>query len=163
MSINIHVQHEDFDLAAEYTELRSQTSKIGAVVTFTGLVRDFERLQDDPTSGRNLHRLTLQHYPGMTERLIAEIVDEAVQRWPAFGVTVIHRVGCLRPNEQIVFVGVTSEHRENAFKIAEFVMDYLKTKATFWKQVDLNGQQQWIQPKQSDTEAAAKWTEDSDE
>ncbi|MDG0969392.1 MAG: molybdenum cofactor biosynthesis protein MoaE [Porticoccaceae bacterium] len=163
MSINIHVQHEDFDLASEYTSLRSRTSKIGAVVTFTGLVRDFERLHDDPTSGQNLHTLTLEHYPGMTERLIAEIVDEALQRWSAFGVTVIHRVGCLRPNEQIVFVGVTSEHRENAFKIAEFVMDYLKTKATFWKKVDLNGQQQWIMAKHSDTKAAAKWTEDSDE
>ena len=151
--IRIRIQQDDFDLAGEYQQLRELSSGVGAVVTFSGLVRDFET--DD-----SIESLSLQHYPGMTEKLLQEIVDQAHQRWSLIGSTVIHRVGKLLPGDQIVFVGVASEHRADAFEAAQFLMDYLKTKATFWKKVSQNGEQHWIESKQSDSAAAERWSRD---
>lgn len=153
MNSTIRIQADDFDLAAEYDLLRQLDSAVGAVVIFTGLVRDLEK-------NASINSLTLQHYPGMTESLLQEIVDQAQQRWDLIGVTVIHRVGELLPSDQIVFVGVASQHRADAFEAAQFVMDYLKTKATFWKKVDQNGQQYWVESKDSDQTAKERWHRD---
>lgn len=120
------------------------------MVTFTGLVRDFE-------GQGSIDSLSLQHYPGMTEKRLQQIVDQANSRWQLLGTTVVHRVGKLLPSEQIVFVGVASQHRAAAFEAAQFIMDYLKTKATFWKKVDQNGQQQWVESKASDQAASQRW------
>jgi molybdopterin synthase catalytic subunit len=146
----LSIQTEDFDLATEYQSLRQLSSEVGAVVTFTGLVRDFE-------GQGSIDSLSLQHYPGMTEKLLQQIVDQANSRWQLLGTTVVHRVGKLLPSEQIVFVGVASQHRAAAFEAAQFIMDYLKTKATFWKKVDQNGQQQWVESKASDQAASQRW------
>jgi len=153
MNATIRIQTDDFDLAAEYQLLRQLDAAVGAVVTFTGLVRDLEK-------NTSINSLTLQHYPGMTESLLQEIVDQAQQRWDLVGVTVIHRVGELLPSDQIVLVGVASQHRADAFEAAQFVMDYLKTKATFWKKVDQHGQQHWVESKGSDQAASDRWTRD---
>ena len=153
MNSTIRIQAYDFDVAAEYELLRQFDSAVGTVVTFTGLVRDLEK-------NASINSLTLQHYPGMTESLLQEIVDQAQQRWDLIGVTVIHRVGELLPSDQIVFVGVASQHRADAFEAAQFVMDYLKTKATFWKKVDQNGQQHWVESKDSDRTAKERWLRD---
>ena len=150
---SIRIQHDDFDLAREYQQLRQLSSTVGAVVTFSGLVRDFE-------TDSTIESLTLQHYPGMTEKLLQEIVEQANQRWKLIGSTVIHRVGQLLPGDQIVFVGVASEHRADAFEAAQFLMDYLKTRATLWKQVSQNGQQHWVESKTSDLAAAKRWSTD---
>lgn len=150
---SIRIQHDDFDLAREYQQLRQLSSTVGAVVTFSGLVRDFE-------TDSTIESLTLQHYPGMTEKLLQEIVEQANQRWKLIGSTVIHRVGQLLPADQIVFVGVASEHRADAFEAAQFLMDYLKTRATLWKQVSQNGQQHWVESKASDLAAAKLWSTD---
>lgn len=156
MSFNsIRIQTHDFDLAQEYQQLRELSSTVGAVVTFTGLVRDFQ-------FDSSIDSLSLQHYPGMTETLLQEIVDQANQRWQLIGSTVIHRVGELLPRDQIVFVGVASQHRADAFEAAQFLMDYLKTKATFWKQVSQDGQQHWVESKDSDTDAASRWNSKND-
>ena len=153
MNSTIRIQTDDFDLAAEYQLLRQLDSAVGAVVTFTGLVRDLE-------NNTSINSLTLQHYPGMTESLLQKIVDQAEVRWDLIGVTVIHRVGELLPSDQIVFVGVASQHRADAFEAAQFVMDYLKTKATFWKKIDQNGQQHWVESKGSDQAASERWSTD---
>lgn len=156
MSLNsIRIQTHDFDLAGEYQQLRELSSTVGAVVTFTGLVRDFEL-------DGSIDSLSLQHYPGMTETLLQEIVDQANKRWNLIGSTVIHRVGELLPRDQIVFVGVASQHRADAFEAAQFVMDYLKTKATFWKQVSQDGKQHWVASKDSDTDAVTRWNANND-
>jgi len=157
MSISISVQAKDFDLGAEYDRLRSIGDGLGAIVTFTGLVRDFESRPEEPQYSRKLTTLTLQHYPEMTERLLSDIVEQALTRWSLLGVTVIHRIGSLSPNDQIVLVGVASTHRHDAFQAAEFVMDYLKTRATFWKKAHVDGQEQWLDAKRSDANAAARW------
>jgi len=156
VSLNsIRIQTHDFDLAGEYQQLRELSSTVGAVVTFTGLVRDFEL-------DGSIDSLSLQHYPGMTETLLQEIVDQANKRWNLIGSTVIHRVGELLPRDQIVFVGVASQHRADAFEAAQFVMDYLKTKATFWKQVSQDGKQHWVASKDSDTDAVTRWNANND-
>ena len=126
MKPSIRIQTEDFDLGAEYQLLRQLDAAVGAVVTFTGLVRDLEK-------DSSINSLTLQHYPGMTESLLQDIVDQAAARWDLIGLTVIHRVGKLLPSDQIVFVGVASQHRADAFEAAQFVMDYLKTRRPFGK------------------------------
>ena len=158
----IRIQTDDFDLAQEYQLLRQLSSTVGAVVTFTGLVRDF---QDDSEGDCALdgaiegaiESLSLEHYPGMTETLLAEIVDQAHERWSLIGSTVIHRVGKLLPTDQIVFVGVASQHRGDAFEAAQFLIDYLKTKATFWKKVSQDGEHSWVESKDSDAAAASRW------
>jgi len=146
----IRIQTDDFDLAQEYQLLRELSLTVGAVVTFTGLVRDFE-------GEGSIESLSLEHYPGMTESLLEEIVCQAQERWSLIGSTVIHRVGELLPTDQIVFVGVASQHRADAFEAAQFLMDYLKSKATFWKKVSQGGEQQWIESKDSDAAAANRW------
>ena len=143
--IAIRIQREDFDVGAEVAALDAEDT--GAVATFTGKVRK----ENDLTA------LTLEHYPGMTEREIARIVDEARTRWPLLGVTIIHRIGRLTPGEKIVLVAIAASHRSAAFQACEFLMDYLKTKAPFWKQEERNGTVQWVEAKHSDTKAAERW------
>ena len=142
----IRVQPEDFDTAAEIARLNASTD-IGAVATFTGHVR-----ADD-----GLIALTLEHYPAMTEREIARHVAEAETRWPLHGVTIIHRVGRLVPGDRIVFVGVASPHRHAAFEACEFLMDYLKIHAPFWKQEERASGTRWVEAKSADDEAARRW------
>ena len=144
----ISVQQQDFDVGHEYQQLREQGQ--GAIVTFVGLVRDFN--QDGHIQG-----LHLEHYPQMTEHALQQIIDEARQRWPLGKVRVIHRVGDLDGGEQIVFVGVASEHRDAAFSAAQFIMDYLKTRAPIWKKERGDDGEQWVASKASDNEAAKKW------
>jgi len=146
----IRIQTEDFDLTQEYQLLRGLSGTVGAVVTFSGLVRELEHES-------SIESLSLQHYPGMTENLLQDIIDQANVRWNLIGITVIHRVGRLLPSDQIVFVGVASEHRGDGFYAAQFLMDYLKAKATFWKQVSQDGKQFWVDSKDSDADAAAGW------
>jgi molybdopterin synthase catalytic subunit len=155
MQSYISVQEQDFCLQDEYDQLRTTTS--GAIVTFTGLVREFNQTGDS----EQVDTLFLQHYPGMTESLLQKIIDEAAQRWPLDGVRVIHRVGALAPGDQIVLVAVSSAHREAAFNGASFLMDYLKTQATFWKKTLSGQQQQWLEMKDSDKKAAKRWQQDS--
>ena len=145
----IAVQIEDFDISLEYQRLRDAQAACGAIVTFTGLVRD---LVDDP-----LQQMVLEHYPGMTERSLADIVEQARQRWPLYAVTLIHRVGTLRPGDQIVYVGVSSAHRRDAFAASEFIMDYLKKDAPFWKKEQTRSQERWVEQKCSDLDAAKRW------
>jgi molybdopterin synthase catalytic subunit len=143
----IRVQPEDFNVGAECDALVQVHPDVGAVVTFTGCVRG-----DD-----GLSRLTLEHYPGMTEREIAKHVAEAGSRWPILGTTIIHRIGQLVPGDRIVLVAVASAHREPAFRAAEFLMDYLKTRAPFWKQELRGCEIAWVEARESDDEAAFRW------
>ena len=140
--MKIAVQKEDFDLGAE-TGAISRNPGIGAVASFIGLVRDVE--------------MTLEHYPGMTERAIAKIVDEAKGRWQVMDCTVIHRYGALKPNDRIVLVAVASAHRGDAFAACEFIMDYLKTQAPFWKKEQARDGARWVEAKTSDDKAAERW------
>lgn len=145
----ISVQFEDFSVAEEYALLAEGTDA-GAVVTFIGKVRDFN--QGDSVTG-----LSLEHYPGMTEKSLAEIVDKARTCWPLLKVRVIHRVGDLNLGDQIVFVGVTSAHRGAAFEACEFIMDYLKTQAPFWKKEQTQEASRWVDARETDTNAAKRW------
>ncbi|HAS6215917.1 TPA: molybdopterin synthase catalytic subunit MoaE [Vibrio vulnificus] len=149
MDNRISVQVEDFDIAAEYAWL-SQGSAAGAVVTFVGKVRDMNL-------GDNVTGLSLEHYPGMTEKALGEICDQAEQRWPLLNVRVIHRVGDLNIGDQIVYVGVSSAHRDAAFEACEFIMDYLKTKAPFWKKERTTETTRWVESRESDAQAAERW------
>lgn len=151
MMTSIRLQREPFDIAAEVTKLAGGRSDIGAVVTFTGLCRADE-------NGAPIAALTLEHYPGMAEAEISRHVEEAGARWPLLGVTVIHRYGRLRPGEVIVLVVTASSHRQAAFAAAEFLMDYLKTRAPFWKKVEAAGQTAWVEAKSADDEAAQRWS-----
>jgi molybdopterin synthase catalytic subunit len=144
--MSVRIQREDFDVNAEIAALK-RTSHVGAMVTFTGIVRG----DDGITS------MTLEHYPGMTEREIARHVDEASARWPLAGVTVIHRIGQLAPGDNIVLVVTASSHRQAAFEAAEFLMDYLKTSAPFWKEETRGSQSAWVEAKASDDAAAERW------
>ncbi|SFN99191.1 molybdopterin synthase catalytic subunit MoaE [Xenorhabdus japonica] len=145
----IHVQREAFNVGEEYQWL-SQCDEDGAVVTFTGKVRNHNL-------GDNVKALTLEHYSGMTEKMLQKIIDEARQRWPLQRVSIIHRIGELYPGDEIVFVGVTSSHRNMAFMAAEFIMDYLKTKAPFWKKESLAEGERWVETRQSDQDAVNRW------
>ncbi len=139
----IRVQTEDFDQGEEYRQLASGT-EAGAVVTFIGRVRDF--------AGEN-GSMWLEHYAGMTEKVLADLVEQARQRWPILDVTIIHRIGQLSPGDQIVFVGVSSAHRHAAFAACEFLMDFLKTQAPFWKREG----DHWVEAKDTDHAAADAW------
>jgi molybdopterin synthase catalytic subunit len=149
MLITIRVQQEDFSLEAESLALRAQGGA-GAIVTFTGLVRDLD-------AGAPVRGLFLEHYPGMTEHSLSEIATQAAARWPLRGITILHRVGHLAAGEQIVFVGVSGAHRGAAFAACEFIMDYLKTRAPFWKKSLDDSGEHWVEAKQSDTEASRRW------
>ena len=146
----IRLQRERFDAATEATRLTRGRTDIGAVVTFTGICRGAE-------GGEPIAALTLEHYPGMAEAEIERHADEACRRWPLAGVTVVHRYGRITPGEDIVLVITTSSHREAAFAAAEFLMDYLKTRAPFWKQVEKASGTDWIEAKSSDAAAAERW------
>ncbi len=147
----IRIQTEDFSLDAEYQALRNnQTSKTGAICTFTGLVRDFG-------DAESVEGICLEHYPGMTEKCLQHIIDRAKNRWQLNAVSVIHRVGELALGEQIVFVGVSSAHRKDAFEACEFIMDYLKSEATIWKKEKLKDKTFWVKAKQSDQQSLTKW------
>ena len=148
--MTVRVQTEDFDVAKELAQLRAGNRGVGAVAAFIGVVRDL----NDSTEVRTL---TLEHYPGMTEKALAAIVAEATQRWNVCDALVIHRVGRLEPTDQIVFVAVTSAHRGEAFAACEFIMDYLKTRAPFWKKEDTPAGERWIEARASDDDAAARW------
>ncbi|MEX2034832.1 MAG: molybdenum cofactor biosynthesis protein MoaE [Xanthobacteraceae bacterium] len=150
MPIKIRLQREDFDAAAEAAALTHGRTDVGALVSFTGLCRGAE-------SGEPIAALTLEHYPGMAEAEIARHVEEALARWPLFGVTVIHRHGRIAPGENIVLVVTASSHREAAFAAAEFLMDYLKTRAPFWKQVESKAGTAWVEAKDADDAAAGRW------
>ena len=147
--MKIAVQTEDFDVQAEVAALHA-SPKVGAVVMFLGTVRDLNE-------GDEVASMTLEHYPGMTEKSLAEIVDEARGRWPLGRVTVIHRIGEMWPGEEIVFVGVTSAHRGSAFAAGEFIMDYLKTRAPFWKREATPEGDRWVESRDSDKQAASRW------
>ena len=146
----IRVQREDFDVGAELYRLAAGNHRIGGVASFIGLVRDMGG--DDPVSA-----LTLEHYPGMTEKALARIVDEAKSRWSVYDALVVHRVGELKPTDQIVLVVVTGAHRGEAFAACEFIMDYLKTRAPFWKKEQTPAGERWVEARTSDDDAAARW------
>ena len=150
MSVTVRIQREAFDASAESAKLRRGRTDVGAVVTFTGICRGDE-------NGKPIAALTLEHYPGMAEQEIARHVDEARGRWPLLGVTVVHRHGRIAPGEDMVLVVTASAHREAAFAAAEFLMDFLKTRAPFWKQVDAAGKTNWVEARETDDKLAARW------
>jgi molybdopterin synthase catalytic subunit len=150
MSVTVRIQREPFDASAESTKLTRGRTDVGAVVTFTGICRGDE-------NGKPIAALTLEHYPGMAEQEITRHVEEAQGRWPLLGLTVIHRHGRITPGEDIVLVVTASSHREAAFAAAEFLMDFLKTRAPFWKQVDVAGQTNWVDAREKDDRLAARW------
>jgi len=146
----VTVQRADFDLANEMAALRAGDAQVGAVAAFVGTVRD-------RSDGARVSAMELEHYPGMTERAIEAMVDEARRRFDVRGVRVIHRVGPLAPLDQIVLVAVTSAHRHEAFQACEFLMDYLKTQAPFWKKETTPDGARWVDARGSDDDAAARW------
>jgi molybdopterin synthase catalytic subunit len=149
--IDIRVQAADFDLGVEIARLRAGDPRIGAVVNFVGTVRDMN-------DGATVAQLELEHYPGMTERALADIVEQARARWPLYGALVIHRVGPMLPMEQIVLVACSAAHRGEAFAACEFIMDYLKTDAPFWKKEQTPDGARWVDARAADDAAKAKWT-----
>lgn len=151
--MTVRVQVEDFDVTAELKTLCGDQADIGAVVNFIGLVRDIN-------DGDDIQTLTLEHYPGMTERALEKIADEAKSRWDINDSLIIHRVGTLKPRDQIVLVAVTSAHRGEAFNACEFMMDYLKTQAPFWKKEATSHGERWVDAKLSDDDAQARWKAD---
>ena len=146
----IRVQTQDFDLGAEVAALRAGQAQVGAVVAFVGTVRDMNE-------GAGVSEMELEHYPGMTEKALEHIVVRAKERWNIFDALVIHRVGPLKPLDQIVLVAVTSAHRGEAFSACEFIMDYLKTEAPFWKKEVTPQGARWVDARVTDDEALAKW------
>ena len=148
----VSVQTEDFDAGLEINRLQNARKDTGAVVSFVGLVRDLNE-------GDQVSQLTLEHYPGMTEKALEAIVSQAKNRWDIFDVTVIHRVGTLPATAQIVLVAVSSAHRGEAFKACEFIMDYLKTEAPFWKKERTQSGERWLDAKSSDDEARERWNQ----
>jgi molybdopterin synthase catalytic subunit len=148
--IEVRVQAADFDLGAEIARLRAGDPRIGAVVNFVGTVRDIN-------DGASVAELELEHYPGMTERALADIVEQACARWPLYGALVIHRIGPMQPMEQIVLVACSAAHRGEAFAACEFIMDYLKTDAPFWKKEQTPDGARWVDARSTDDAAKAKW------
>ena len=148
--MSISIQTQDFDLAAELAALRAGNAKVGALVSFVGLVRDF-------SGAEKIESIFLEHYPGMCEKALEKIIAEANLRWRLLGVRVIHRVGQLLPNEQIVLVATASEHRSDAFAACEFIIDYLKTAAPFWKREQTAQGTEWLGTKDSDVQRMARW------
>lgn len=151
--MSVSVQTEDFDISAEIGALSSQDRNIGAVVTFTGLVREM-------TNAGAIQTMELEHYPGMTERALEDIAEQARSRWPLQGVRVIHRYGPLEPGDRIVLVVTASRHREAAFEAAAFLMDYLKTRAPFWKKEAGSHGASWVDAREADDSAIARWERD---
>lgn len=148
--MTVRVQEADFDLGAELAALRAGDARVGALASFVGLVRDIN-------DGAGVSEMTLEHYPGMTEKALEEIVTAAKGRWDIYDALVIHRVGPLKPCDQIVLVAVTSAHRGESFAACEFIMDYLKTRAPFWKREVTPDGAHWVDARDSDDSAAARW------
>lgn len=147
----ISVQQEPFDITAVQEEMRNSNPAIGAVVSFIGQMRD-------ANAGAKVEAMTLEHYPGMTEKALEEIVAEADRRWDLLGIRVIHRVGELTPLDPIVLVAVASAHRGEAFQACEFVIDYLKTRAPFWKKEQTSDGERWVDARHGDAEAQGRWS-----
>lgn len=150
MNARVSIQTQDFDLSAEVARLRASQKGVGAVCTFVGTVRD-------RNGDQRISTMELEHYPGMTEKSIEAMIDEAFKRFDIFGARVIHRVGLLQPLDQIVLVAVTSAHRGESFQACEFLMDYLKTQAPFWKKEQTPEGARWVDARVSDDAALAKW------
>ena len=148
--MTVRVQNEDFDVGAEIAALRRADARVGAVASFVGVVRDMNE-------GGTVEEMALEHYPGMTERSIEEIIVQAHGRWKIYDALVVHRVGTLKPTDQIVLVVVTSAHRADAFAACEFIMDYLKTRAPFWKKEKTPSGARWVDARVSDDIAAERW------
>jgi molybdopterin synthase catalytic subunit len=151
--VSVRVQHQDFDIGAEVSRLVAGRTDIGAVVTFSGVVRE-------ENGGGAIAGMTLEHYPGMTEKELARVEAEACARWPLQASLIVHRVGTLRPGDSIVLVVTASAHRQAAFDAAAFLMDYLKTRAPFWKkELGADGTEHWVEARASDETAAERWEE----
>lgn len=147
----IRIQEKDFDISAEIAALRKGDARVGAVASFLGTVRDMN-------DGSQVKEMALEHYPGMTEKALEEIASQAKARWDIYDTLVIHRIGPLLPEDQIVLVVVTSAHRGEAFAACEFIMDYLKTAAPFWKKENTPEGARWVDARVSDEDAVARWT-----
>ena len=150
MTARVSIQTADFNLSQEVEQLRAGDKRVGAVCTFTGTVRD-------RNDGLNVSSMELEHYPGMTEKAIESMIDEALVRFDIFGARVVHRIGVLQPLDQVVMVAVTSAHRGTSFQACEFLMDYLKTQAPFWKKEQTPYGARWVDARVSDDVALAKW------
>ena len=150
MAARVSIQSADFDLSDEVAALRANDKRIGAICTFTGTVRD-------RNDGLSVSSMELEHYPGMTEKAIEAMIDEAIKRFDIFGARVVHRIGLLQPLDQVVLVAVTSAHRGESFKACEFLMDYLKTQAPFWKKEQTPEGARWVDARVTDDAALAKW------
>jgi len=148
--MRIAVQESDFDIAAEIDLLKDSRTDLGAIATFTGLVRDIH-------GDKVIKKMTLEHFPAMAEKELAKIGEQAQKRWPIEGLTIIHRYGELRPGDQIVLVITTSHHREAAFEAAQFIMDWLKTDAPFWKKEETNDGEHWVAAKAEDDAKKDRW------
>jgi molybdopterin synthase catalytic subunit len=148
--MGVRVQAEDFDVGLELDRLRAGNPNVGALASFVGLMRDVN-------DGEAVSEMTLEHYPGMTERALEQIVEQARQRWEVIDILVVHRVGPLRPQDRIVLVAVAAAHREPAFRACEFVIDYLKTQAPFWKKEQTRDGSRWVEARASDEQAAQRW------
>ena len=152
--LDIAVQQSDFDLSKEYESVREVAGDPGAIVTFTGLVREF--YTEDSTD--SIQALTLEHYPGMTEKSLLRIAEQADAKWPLLAIRIVHRVGELKPGDQIVLVATASAHRQAAFESAQFIMDYLKSNAPFWKKQKTDKSTDWVQARQTDADAIKRWS-----
>jgi molybdopterin synthase catalytic subunit len=150
MDVQVRIQRDDFDTGREIAELHRDNPKVGAVASFVGLMRDVN-------DGAGVSGMTLEHYPGMTEKSIRDIVAQAQGRWSIIGARVIHRIGRLEPTDQIVLVVVASSHRGDAFAACQFIMDYLKTRAPFWKKETTTHGERWVDARVTDDVAAARW------
>lgn len=148
--MTVRVQRQDFDVGVEIAQLRAGNPKIGAVASFVGIVRDINE-------GATVGSITLEHYPGMTEKSLEEIAEQAKARWNLSDVLIVHRIGTLAPTDQIVLVVTTSSHRGNAFSACQFVMDYLKTEAPFWKKEVTADGVRWVDARDSDSKAQQRW------
>ena len=146
----VRVQHEDFDAGVEIARLRANNPKVGAVASFIGIVRDLNE-------GAAVGSITLEHYPGMTEKSLAAIAEQAKTRWSLLDVLIVHRIGTLEPTDQIVLVVTTSSHRGDAFAACQFVMDYLKTDAPFWKKETTDTGMRWVEARDSDADSRERW------
>ena len=150
----ISIQNENFSLGEEYASIRSRAGDAGAIVTFTGLVREVYGVGSDAGA---VQSLTLEHYPGMTEKCLKDIQQKAVNRWPLLATRIIHRIGELYSHDQIVLVATASAHRQAAFESAEFIMDYLKSEAPFWKKQKSENESNWIECRDADKAAMGRW------
>ncbi len=149
--MSVTVQTQDFDLGKEVALLHSKNARVGAIVSFVGLVRDVN-------DGLEVREMNLEHYPAMTEKSLKLIEEQCEKKWRLLGIRIIHRYGKLKPTDQIVLVIVSSEHRGDAFKACEFLMDYLKTQAPFWKKEITNRGERWVDARSADDDAAKRWT-----